>query len=567
MKFNTPLPQPLPKECQKAAQIFKSFVDSGNNGLDGVIPRSVLENAKGFAIFTVFKAGFLFSARAGSGIVIAKLEDGTWSAPSAIGSAGLGVGGQAGAEMTDFLVVLNSRSKSFMAAGSLTLGGNLSLAVGPLGRNGEAIGSLNTSGKVAAMYSYSKTRGLFGGVSIEGSVIVERQDANAQAYRADVTAKQLLSGAIPPPDWASSLIKTLESCTGLPGGRQWVQDFQDHHPNDPYMFGGVESPGLGNAPFDSRDFRESPSGGATTPRTGTPPIGGSVNGKLSKKKKEKSSSISFPPLQWGRQKSSGSYFSDFHDPSRAPALADAPAPSPKLAPEDRPSPRLDRVLNPSTGLFETRFQSDYISDDQLRQHPPLNRRTSAAGGPSLTPSKGKDGGWDRDRDSRKTRDDEHEWEPDSPFNDLPSGAFSEARSNMSDATSHRRAFSAYAPSASGPMRKSSNPFEAWAAREEETFDDDLLGGGRSAAGTRSSAGPGKPWIAPKKELTRPLLPHEGVARAIALYDFKAVQAGDLSFSKGQVITVTAKSEDTNTWWTGKVDGREGIFPANFVEVV
>lgn len=46
-----------------------------------------------------------------------------------------------------------------------------------------------------------------------------------------------------------------------------------------------------------------------------------------------------------------------------------------------------------------------------------------------------------------------------------------------------------------------------------------------------------------------------------------MQAGDLSFSKGQVITVTEKNEDTNTWWTGKVDGREGMFPANFVEVV
>lgn len=92
--------------------LVQSFVDSGNNGLDGVIPREVLENAKGFAIFTIFKAGFLFSARAGSGIVIAKLDDGTWSAPSAIGTAGLGFGGQAGAEMTDFLVVLNSRSVS-----------------------------------------------------------------------------------------------------------------------------------------------------------------------------------------------------------------------------------------------------------------------------------------------------------------------------------------------------------------------------------------------------------------------------------------------------------------------
>lgn len=55
----------------------KSFVDSANNGLDGMIPRNVLENAKGFAIFTIFKAGFLFSARAGSGIVIAKLDDGS----------------------------------------------------------------------------------------------------------------------------------------------------------------------------------------------------------------------------------------------------------------------------------------------------------------------------------------------------------------------------------------------------------------------------------------------------------------------------------------------------------
>ncbi|EEB95852.1 hypothetical protein MPER_05115, partial [Moniliophthora perniciosa FA553] len=143
-----------------ACREVRSFVDRGNNGcvhfilfrrmrltgvscrLDGVIPRDVIENAKGFAIFTVFKAGFVFSARAGSGIVIARLPDGSWSAPSAIGTAGLGFGGQLGAEMTDFLVVLNSRSalRSFMAAGSLTLGGNASIAVGPLGRNGEAGG-------------------------------------------------------------------------------------------------------------------------------------------------------------------------------------------------------------------------------------------------------------------------------------------------------------------------------------------------------------------------------------------------------------------------------------------
>ncbi|KAI0674531.1 hypothetical protein C8Q78DRAFT_1067524 [Trametes maxima] len=550
MKFNTPLPQPLPKECQKAAQIFKSFVDSGNNGLDGVIPRHVLENAKGFAIFTIFKAGFLFSARAGSGIVIAKLEDGTWSAPSAIGTAGLGVGGQAGAEMTDFLVVLNSRSKSFMSAGSLTLGGNLSIAVGPLGRNGEAIGSLNTSGKVAAMYSYSKTRGLFGGVSVEGSVIVERQDANAQAYRSDVTVKQLLSGAIPPPEWASPLVKTLEACTGIPGGRRWVQDFAAHHADDPYMFGGVESPGLNeNGPSRST--------GARTPGSPAIPDNASVNSKLSKKK-GKSGSISFPPISWGSRKNSGSYFSDFHDPSRAPEPADATAvPSPSISPEDRPSPRLGRVLNPATGYFETKFQTDYVSEDQLRKHPPLQRRAS----PNMqTPKTGTD----------------EDWEPGSPFNSLP--PFSQARSSMtgiSDATSHRRAYSAYAPSSvgnGGRSGASNNPFDSYSAPDDDGFDDDLLGG-RIGAGAgsgsigRSSVSGVKPKLAPKAELSRPLLPHEGVARAIALFNFDAVQPGDLSFKKGQVIVVTEKSDDTNTWWRGKLEGREGVFPANFVEVV
>jgi lipid-binding SYLF domain-containing protein len=59
-----------------AGRSVESFVDNGNNGLDGVVPRAIIERAKGFAIFSVVKAGFVFSARAGSGIVIARLDDG-----------------------------------------------------------------------------------------------------------------------------------------------------------------------------------------------------------------------------------------------------------------------------------------------------------------------------------------------------------------------------------------------------------------------------------------------------------------------------------------------------------
>lgn len=71
------VPVPLQQECRKAAKTVRSFVDGTNQGLDGVIPRSVLEHAVGFAIYTVVKVGFLASARVGSGLVIAKLEDGS----------------------------------------------------------------------------------------------------------------------------------------------------------------------------------------------------------------------------------------------------------------------------------------------------------------------------------------------------------------------------------------------------------------------------------------------------------------------------------------------------------
>ncbi|PPQ63702.1 hypothetical protein CVT24_004282 [Panaeolus cyanescens] len=415
-KLGNNLPQSLPKECEKAAKIFKSFVDTSNNGLDGVLPRSILENAKGFAIFTIFKAGFVFSARAGSGVVIAKLDDGTWSAPSAIGTAGLGVGGQLGAEMTDFLIVLNNRSaiRSFMASGSLTLGGNMSLAIGPLGRTGEASGALNTNGKVAAMYSYSKTRGLFGGFSIEGSVIVERQDANAQAYESPVTAKMLLGGAVTPPLWAAPLIKTLEACTGMPGNREWVNDGRSslRTPDEPYMFSGVSN----DAPSSSSPnfFR-----------------------------KKKTNTTPFPPPSWGHATESGSYFTE----------------TPPAKPHHLRSKTWDNYKfdEPGQGLRDNPLQNDRLgslssSGDEGRM--PLSRSTS-----------------------------------------LRTAAGNAQRYSTSESIDHKLGSSA-----------------ASAKLYPRTTD--------------------KPLIQPRAELSTPLLPSEGVARAIALYDFNATQESMFIFARG-----------------------------------
>ncbi|KAJ5383771.1 hypothetical protein N7517_001682 [Penicillium concentricum] len=211
--INNPLPSSMASECKKAAKILTSFVDPRQSfGPDKVIPPEILANAKGLAVLTVLKAGFLGSGRFGSGIVVARLSDGTWSAPSAIATAGAGVGGQIGFELTDFVFILNDAAavRTFSQAGTLTLGGNVSLAAGPIGRNAEAAGAASTKG-VAAVFSYSKTKGLFAGVSLEGSMLVERKDANEKLYRSRVSANQLLTGSVRPPPAADALMRVLNS--------------------------------------------------------------------------------------------------------------------------------------------------------------------------------------------------------------------------------------------------------------------------------------------------------------------------------------------------------------------
>ncbi|KAL2855212.1 hypothetical protein BJX68DRAFT_231745 [Aspergillus pseudodeflectus] len=211
--IHNPLPSSLSSECKKAGKILASFVDPRQAfGPDKVIPPEILAGAKGLAILTVLKAGFLGSARFGSGVVVARLPDGSWSAPSAIATAGAGFGGQIGFELTDFVFILNDAAavRTFSQVGTLTLGGNVSIAAGPVGRNAEAAGAASTKG-VAAVFSYSKTKGLFAGVSLEGSMLVERKDANEKMYNSRVSARQLLSGTIPPPASAEPLLRVLNS--------------------------------------------------------------------------------------------------------------------------------------------------------------------------------------------------------------------------------------------------------------------------------------------------------------------------------------------------------------------
>jgi len=188
-------------DVDQAAAIIQRFQDIPEQS----IPREVLRDARGLAIMTVVKAGFIFSGRGGTGIVVARTRKG-WSGPSAIGTGGAGFGFQIGAEVTEFVFVLNTPEavRAFSQEGNIQLGAGVSVAAGPIGRTAEA-----GITPVAAVYTYSRSQGLFGGASLEGTVIGTRNDENTMYYGRAVTPGEILSGKVKAPKGTGRLMKVL----------------------------------------------------------------------------------------------------------------------------------------------------------------------------------------------------------------------------------------------------------------------------------------------------------------------------------------------------------------------
>ena len=169
------------------------------------IPESVLRHARGLAIIKVLKVGVGVSGKGGEGVVVARTRNG-WSGPSFIGTGGAGFGLQIGAEVTDFVFVLNNEDavRAFSHGGNVTVGADASAAAGPVGRHAEADVT-----PVAAIYTYSRTKGLFAGVSLTGAVIATQTDANRRYYGRNVSASAILSGKASRPAGAARLIAAL----------------------------------------------------------------------------------------------------------------------------------------------------------------------------------------------------------------------------------------------------------------------------------------------------------------------------------------------------------------------
>lgn len=255
------------------------------------------------------------------------------------------------------------------------------VAAGPIGRTAEAGASASTK-NIAAIYSYSKSKGLFAGVSIEGSVIVERKDANETFYRQKVTASELLSGSLVPPPQADILYRALNARTSGPSSLQ-------------------------------------------------------------------------------------------------------------------------------------RGSSEYDVESRSNQSALVGRSATTAGrfgGGSGGPSHGGYGA------------------PQQPI------AF--GRASYEDRTTYHR--------------------ESETDHQLPRYTPSAVSTGRNPAATSRPAPPPPPTKVPPPIAAKPEV-------VTALYDFAGEQATDLPFKKGDIITVVKKTDSRNDWWTGKVNGREGSFPANYTQ--
>ncbi len=177
--------------------------------------RRLLDHAHGILLLSIVKVSFLGGMQGGGGLVLARdPQSGQWSAPCAVGCAGLSVGAQVGGELNTVLLILNTQEavNSFMGSASVTLGANISVALGPIGRALEGTGVAGNETH-AACYSYSFSRGIYAGVGLDGTCVFTRDRLNHTFYGHPASARQLLSGRIAPPRAAEPLYRALRTHT------------------------------------------------------------------------------------------------------------------------------------------------------------------------------------------------------------------------------------------------------------------------------------------------------------------------------------------------------------------
>jgi SH3 domain-containing YSC84-like protein 1 len=180
------------------------------------VPKDLLDKADCVVVFpSVLKAAFVVGGSYGRGAMTCRQGkdfSGRWGAPSMMGLEGGSFGFQLGGQATDFvLLVMNDRGANGILSSKVKIGADASAAAGPVGRNATAETDVTMR---AEILSYSRARGLFAGISLEGSTIRPDNDANERIYARKIPAKEIaLSGTIAIPGAAQQLISTLNAKT------------------------------------------------------------------------------------------------------------------------------------------------------------------------------------------------------------------------------------------------------------------------------------------------------------------------------------------------------------------
>jgi lipid-binding SYLF domain-containing protein len=192
------------------AQLAAVVLDEATRGADHAIPASLLDRARGIIVVpNVTKAALGIGGRWGRGLAVQRLEDGTWSAPAFVSLGGASYGFQIGAQSTDLVLVLTGdRGLEALVDDHVKLGADMSIAAGPLGRNVEVGTNLTMD---SAIYSYSRSEGLFAGVSLDGAVLELDEERNRTAYGDDVTARHLLAGGVQPAPELETFARMVEA--------------------------------------------------------------------------------------------------------------------------------------------------------------------------------------------------------------------------------------------------------------------------------------------------------------------------------------------------------------------
>src|SRR5882672_339525 len=190
-----------PKRLEAAAEAFKEVMGIP----DKSIPQDLLNKAECIVIVPDLKKGaFIVGGKYGKGFVSCRKKDGAgWSAPGSVRIEGGSVGFQiGGSEMDVFMLVMNDRGVERLLSSKFTLGGDATVAAGPVGRVAQA----ETDARFTAeILTWSRSRGLFAGISLSGATLREDEDWNIDLYGKKITNREIVTGGIAAPKAAATL--------------------------------------------------------------------------------------------------------------------------------------------------------------------------------------------------------------------------------------------------------------------------------------------------------------------------------------------------------------------------